>query len=116
MTRASSQRIAKRAAAHEAPAFVMPPPGMLSEQTDLSDPFGLVLGLIHPEGSPMMVVAWDGERWRKLLPEQASQWADELTAAGHGEALAPVIEAIRALVRKVGEIVSAAIMREATVH
>jgi hypothetical protein len=113
MTRASYQRIAARAAKHE---FRMPPPGMLSEQIDLSDPFGLVLGLIHPEGLPMLVVAWDGENFRRLLPDQASTWADELVAAGQAVPLAPVIEAIRKQVKRVGEIVSAAIMREATVH
>lgn len=116
MTRASHQRIAKRIAKRAAkfddpPAFVKPPPGMLSEQVDLDD-FRLVLGLIHPEGSPLMVAAWDGQNLRRLLPEQASRWADELAADANAEALAPAIEAIRAKVRRVGDIVSAAIMRE----
>jgi hypothetical protein len=110
MTRASHQRIAKRAASHEPQPFAMPPSGMLSEQIDLVE-FNLVLGLIHPEGSPLLIVAWDGERFRRMLPEQASQLADDLIDAGYGEAMTPAIEAIRSLVRRVGEIVTAAIMR-----
>jgi len=115
MTKASVSRIAKRAAKFDPPPFVMPPERMLSEQIDLQ-PYGLVLGLVHPEGSPMLVVAWNGERFTKLLPEQASQWADELVSAGEAVSLAPVIAAIRKLVKRVGEIVSEAIMREASVH
>lgn len=107
MTRASAERTARRAAA---PEFTMPPAGMLSEQVDLRD-YELVLGIIHPEDSPMLIVAWDGKRLRRMLPEQASAWADELVAAGQAIPLAPVIEAIRALVRKVGEIITASIMR-----
>jgi len=110
MTRASFDRIARRAAAHEAPAFVMPPPGMLSEQTDLVE-YELVLGLLHPDDMPLMIAVWDGQRMRRLLPEQASSWADGLVEAGQAEALAPVIDAIRAKVRRVGEIVTASIMR-----
>lgn len=112
MTRASYQRIAKRAAKFDPPPFRMPPAGMLSEQIDLQD-LGLVLGLVHPEGSPLMIAAWDGQRMRRLLPEQASQWADELVAEGHALSLAPVIESIRKLVRRVGEIVTASIMQTA---
>lgn len=108
MTRSSHQRIARRAAP---PAFAMPPEGMLSQQVDLSA-YGLTLGLIHPEGAPLMVAAWNGEGLRRLLPEQATQWADELVAAGQAVALAPVIEAVRALVRKVGDIAAASIMRD----
>jgi len=111
MTRASYQRIARKAAAHEPQPFAMPPVGMMSEQVDLSDPFGVVLGLVHPEGSPLLVVAWDGERFRRMLPEQAADWADQLVAAGYARELEPVISAIRALVRKVGEIIAASIMR-----
>lgn len=110
MTRASAQRTAKRAARFDPPPFVRPPEGMLSERIDL-DEFGLTLGLIHPEGSPMLIVAWNGERFTKMLPDQASAWADELIAAGQAVPLAPVIEAVRRLVKRVGEIVSAAIMR-----
>lgn len=111
MTRASYQRIAKRAAKFDPPPFRMPPAGMLSEQVDLQA-FGLVLGLIHPEGAPLMVAAWNGERLTRLMPEQASKWADELVASGQAAPLAPVIEAIRTLVKRVGEIASAAIMRQ----
>lgn len=110
MTRASHQRIAARAARHEASVFAMPPPGMLSEQIDLVD-YELVLGLIHPEGSPMLVMIWDGKRFRRLLPDQVERYAAELEAGGHAAEYAPVIAAMRKLVRRVGEIVSAAIMR-----
>jgi hypothetical protein len=109
MTRASAARIVARAAAHE---FRGPPPGMLSEQVDL-EPYGLALGLIHPDDCPLMIAVWDGRGLRRLLPEQASQWADELVAAGQAVALAPVIEAIRKLARRVGEIVTAAVMQTA---
>jgi hypothetical protein len=111
LTRASHQRIAKRAAKFDPPAFVPPPPGMLSEQVDL-DAYGLTLGLVHPEGYPLMVAVWDGQGLRKLLPEQASLWADELVKAGEAVTLAPVIEALRRLVKRIGEIVSASIMRQ----
>lgn len=107
MTRASHARIARRAEAHE---FPMPPAGMLSEQADLQA-YELVLGLVHPEGSPLMVAVWDGETMRRLLPEQASAWADALVADGQAVPLAPVIEAIRMKVRRVGEIVTASIMQ-----
>lgn len=111
MTRASPSRIARRA------EFTMPPPGMLSEQIDL-EPYGLVLGLIHPEGSPMLVAVWTGQGFKRLMLDQASAWADELIAAGQAVPLAPVIEAIRKLVRRAGDIISETIMRQAaeTVH
>jgi hypothetical protein len=115
MTRASHARIAARAAKFDPPDFVMPPVGMISEQIDLV-PYRLVLGLVHPEAAPICVAVWNGERWSMLLPEQASQWADELVAAGQMVALAPVIDALRKLVRRVGEIVTEAIMRQETVH
>lgn len=111
MTRASHQRIAKRAERHE---FRLPPAGMLSEQVDLPA-FELALGLIHPEGAPLMVAAWNGKGLTRLLPEQASQWADELVAAGQAVPLAPVIDAIRKLVNRAGEIAVASVMRE-SVH
>lgn len=114
MTRASAQRIARRTATYE-PVFTLPPEGMLSEQIDL-EPYSLALGLVHPEGSPLMIAVWDGERMRRLLPEHASAWADELIAEGQAVPLAPVIEAIRKLVRRVGEIVTASIMRQEAVH
>lgn len=110
MTRASHQRIAKRAA-----KFVPPPAGMLSEQVDL-DAYGLTLGLVHPEGSPLMIAVWNGQRLQRLLPEQATVWADELVAAGQAVPLAPVISALRGLVKRVGEIVTASIMRQEAVH
>lgn len=109
LTRASHARIAARAAKHE---FIRPPAGMLSEEVDLGEPFGLVLGLIHPEGSPMLVVAWNGQRLTRMLPEEASAWADDLIAAGQAVPLAPVIAAIRKLVKRVGDIVSETIMRQ----
>lgn len=108
MTRASEARVARRVA----PAFAMPPAGMLSEQVDL-EAYELVLGLVHPEGSPLMVAVWDGKGLRRLLPEQASQWADELVASGHAVTLAPVIQALRALVKRIGEIITASIMQTA---
>lgn len=108
MTRASHARIARRAEAHE---FRLPPAGMMSEQVDLPA-YELVLGLVHPEGSPLMVAVWNGQRLRRLLPEEASVWADELIAAGQAVPLRPVIEAIRAKVKRVGEIVTASIMRQ----
>lgn len=112
MTRASAQRIARRA---ETFGFQMPPAGMLSEQIDL-EAYELVLGLIHPDDSPLMVAVWDGERMRRLLPEHASTWADELIAEGQAVPLAPVIEAIRTLVRRVGDIVTDVIMRQMEVE
>lgn len=112
MTRASYERIARRAEAHEAKAFAPPPAGMLSEQIDL-DAYELTLGLIHPDDSPLMVAVWDGERLRRLMPEHASAWADELIAAGQAVPLAPVIEGVRKLVRRVGEIITASIMQTA---
>lgn len=108
MTRASHARIATRAAKHE---FRPPPEGMLSERIDL-DAFHLTLGLVHPEGAPMMIAVWNGERMQYLLPEQAMAWADELVKAGQAVQLAPVVEAIRKLVKRVGEIVSATVMRQ----
>lgn len=108
MTRSSTARIARRAEAHE---FRMPPPGMLSEQVDLVG-YGLVLGLVHPEGAPLMVAVWDGQGLRRLLPEQATQWADELISAGQAVPLAPVIEALRKLVKRIGDIVTETIMRQ----
>lgn len=107
MTRASRQRIAKRTTP---PPFRLPPAGMMSEQVDL-EPYGLCLGLVHPEGAPLMVAVWNGERLSRLLPEQASQWADELIAAGQAAPLAPVIEAIRKLVKRAEDIAMASLMR-----
>jgi hypothetical protein len=115
MTKSSVSRIAKRAAKYDAPPFRMPPEGMLSEQVDLV-PYGLVLGLIHPEGAPILIAVWNGEGFRYLLPDQATQWADDLVAAGQAVPLAPVIEAIRTLVKRVGEIVTEAILRRETAH
>lgn len=112
MTRASYQRIARRAEAREPKGFRRPPAGMLSEQIDL-DGYGLTLGLLHPDDCPLMVAAWNGERVTLLLPEQATQWADELIAAGQAVPLTPVIEAIRKLVRRIGDIVTASIMQTA---
>lgn len=114
MTKSSAARIATRAAKFDPPEFHQAQLGMLSERIDL-DAYELTLGLIHPEGSPILIAVWDGQGLKRLLPEDASRWADELIAAGQMVALAPVIEAIRKLVRKVGEIVTASIMRE-TVH
>lgn len=111
MTRASVQRLAARAAKFDELSFRKLPEGMLSEAVDL-EAYELTLGLVHPEGSPLMVAVWDGKNLRRLLPEQAAKWADELVAAGQAVPLAPVIEAIRSLVRKVGEIVTASIMRD----
>lgn len=113
MTRASHTRIAARAAKFDPTEFQPAPPGMFSERIDL-DAYELTLGLIHPEGSPILIVAWDGHGFTRLLPEQATAWADQLVAAGQLVALAPVIESIRKLVRGVGEIVTASIM--GTVH
>lgn len=113
MTRASYERIARRANGHEALpplAHKRPVDGMLSEQVDL-DAYGLTLGLVHPEGAPLMVAVWDGKGLRKLLPEQATQWADELVAAGQAVPLAPVISALRHLTKRIGEIITASIMR-----
>lgn len=106
MTQASPARIAARAAKFDPPVFAMPPAGMLSEQVDLID-FGLVLGLIHPEGSPILIAAWDGQRFRRLLPEQAAKWADEITLT---PGLGPVITALRALVKRAGDIAVASLM------
>lgn len=108
MTRASHQRLARRAERH---AFRMPPPGMLSEQVDL-EPYGLVLGLIHPEDLPLLIGVWTAERFTQLLPEQATAWADELVAAGQAVPLAPVIEAIRRLVKRASDIAGEVIMRQ----
>jgi hypothetical protein len=115
MTRSSVSRIGKRAAKFDPPPFRRPPEGMLSDQIDLV-PYGLALGLIHPEGSPILIAVWNGEGYRYLLPDQATQWADDLVAAGQAVPLAPVIEAIRTLVKRVGEIVTAAILRQEAVH
>lgn len=112
MTRASHARIAARAAKFDPPPFRLPPEGMISERIDLID-FELVLGLIHPEGSPMLVVAWDGKTMRRLLAEQATTWADEIALMPE---LAPVTAAIRKLVRRMGEIASEAIMRNMAVE
>lgn len=106
MTRASPARIAARAAKFDRPVFAMPPAGMLSEQVDL-EPFGLVLGLIHPEGSPILICAWDGQRMRRLLPDQAAKWADEIALT---PGLGPVLEAIRKLVKRAGDIAVASLM------
>lgn len=89
----------------------MPPAGMLSEQVDLQA-YELVLGLIHPEGSPILVAAWNGNGLKRLLPEQAAAWADELVAEGLAVPLAPVIETIRKLVNRAGEIAVASVMRQ----
>ena len=88
---------------------------MIAEQIDLPA-FELVLGIVHPEDSPMLIVAWNGKGFQRMLPEQASQWADDLVASGHAVQLAPVIEAIRKLVRRVGDIVSEAIVRKLEVE
>jgi len=119
MTRPSVSRIAKRAAKFDPPpeadAFVQPPSGMLSEQVDLID-YRLVMGLTHPEGSPILITVWDGERFRRFLPDQASRWADDLEATPQADELKPVIDALRMLVRRVGEVVTASIIRQETVH
>lgn len=107
-----ARSIARRAAKFDPPPFRLPPPGMLSEQVDL-EAYGLSLGLIHPDDCPLLVAVWNGEGLTRLLPEQASQWADELVSAGQAAPLAPVIEAIRAKVKRVGEIVTASIMQTA---
>lgn len=109
MTRSSVQRIARRAAKFDPPAFRLPPAGMMSEQVDL-EPYRLCLGLVHPEGLPLMVAVWNGERLTRLLPEQATKWADELVAAGQAVPLAPVIEALRKLVKRATEIAMASLM------
>lgn len=128
MTKSSAARIAARAVRCDEPivlhgqrvpvvdqAFRLPVDGQLSERIDLI-PYELVLGLIHPEGSPILVAVWNGHGFKMLLPEEASRWADELIAAGQAVPLAPVIAAIRKLVRRVGEIVTASIMGAETVH
>lgn len=115
MTRASASRIAQRAAKFDQPPFRAAPAGMLSEQIDL-EPFGLALGLVHPDECPLMIAVWNGQEFKMLLPDQAAQWADELVTAGQAVPLAPVIDALRKLVRRVGEIVTASIMREETMH
>jgi hypothetical protein len=115
VTRSSVSRIAKRAEKFDPPPFTMPTPGLLSEQIDLID-YRLVMGLTHPEGSPILVTVWDGERFRRFLPEQASEWADQLEATPQADELRPAIDALRLLVKRVGEIVTASIMRQETVH
>lgn len=112
MTQASASRVERRLNGHhiepviEGRAFPMPPAGMMSEAVNLIE-FGLVLGLVHPEGSPIMVVAWDGTCFRRLLPDQASKWADEIALT---PGLGPVIEAIRKLVKRAGDIAVASMM------
>jgi hypothetical protein len=112
MTQASAFRVERRLnGQHQEPpiegrAFAMPPEGMMLEQVNLID-FGLVLGLVHPEGSPILVVAWDGKQFRRLLPEQASNWADEIALT---PGLAPVITAIRALVKRAGDLALASLI------
>lgn len=113
MTTASASRVARRVnGQHAAPpiegrAFLLPPAGMLSEQVDLPD-YELAMGLVHPEGSPILIAVWDGKRMRRLLPDQAAKWADEIALT---PGLGPVIEAIRALVKRAGDIVVASMMR-----
>lgn len=113
MTQASAARTERRLnGQHTAPpiegrAFPMPPQGMMSEQVNLID-FGLVLGLVHPEGSPILIVVWDGERFRRLLPDQANTWATEIALT---PGLGPVLEAIRKLVKRAGDIAVASLMR-----
>lgn len=113
MTHASPARVERRLNGHhaepviEGTAFPMPPAGMLSEQINLID-YGLILGLIHPEGSPILIVAWDGERMRRLLPDQAAKWADEIALT---PGLGPVLTAIRGLVKRAGDIAVASLMR-----
>lgn len=112
MTQASPARIDRRLNGHHAEppiegrAFPLPPAGMMSEQIDLPD-YRLSLGLIHPEGSPILIVAWDGERFRRMLPDMAQQWLDEIVLT---PGLAPVIEAIRKLVKRAGDIAVASLM------
>ena len=110
MTRSSTQRIAMRASKFDPPVFTLPPLGLMSEQVDLPA-YELSLGLIQPEGSPILIAVWSPAGLSKLMPEQASQWADELIAAGQAVPCAPVIEAIRKLVRRAGEIAVEAVMR-----
>jgi hypothetical protein len=115
MTRSSTQRIAKRAAKFDPPVFRFPPPGALSEPIEL-EAYGLVLGLQHPDDCPLMVVAWNGQGFKRMLPEEASALADSLVADGQAVPLAPVIGALRKLVKRVGDIVSESIMRQMEVE
>lgn len=110
MTQASAARVERRQ--HDAPiiegrAFVLPPAGMLSEQTNLID-YGLVLGIVHPEGSPILIAVWDGKQMRRLLLEQATLWADEIALT---PGLGPVVTALRGLVKRASDMVLAGLMR-----
>jgi hypothetical protein len=113
MTQASTARVERHLNGQhlspiiEGKAFVMPPAGMLSEQVNLTD-YGLVLGLIHPEGSPILICAWDGRAMTRLLPDAAARWADEIALT---PGLKPVIDAIRGLVKRAGDIAVASLMR-----
>lgn len=115
MTRASASRIARK---RGEPAFVMPPEAMLSEQIDLSDPFRMVLGLIHPETEPYPLVAiWNGEQLRRLTAKAAeayAEWCDR--ESGEGDVLAPVADALRKLARRIGEIMANVEMAKETLH
>jgi hypothetical protein len=88
-------------------AFPMPPSGMFSYPIDLSDPFRLVLGLVHPETEPYPLVAiWDGDVVRRLTAKAARDYATWIEAeSGEGDALKPVSDALRGLADRIGEVV-----------
>lgn len=92
--------------------FTAPPVGMLSEQIDLPD-HQLTLGLMHPEGQALRIVAWDGERWRHLSEGAAIKWARELEADRYAASFAQVSDGLRALASKVNEIGTATMFKRA---
>lgn len=100
MTKASASRKVRNAVKVDAPTFAMPPPGMMSEQVDLPE-YHIVLGLLHPEDSPLLVCVWNGKELKKLLPEDAAHMANDLALT---PGLAPAVAAIRAMVKRAGDI------------
>jgi hypothetical protein len=82
--------------------FDLLPDNMLSEQVILPE-HRMALGLIHMNGGGLRVCIWDGAKLRHMAPARARRWAAELEE-DHDEVFAPVIEALRSLCDRVGEI------------
>jgi hypothetical protein len=94
-------------------AFPMPPEGMFSEQTDLSD-YRMVFGLLHPPSADgVRVVCWDGEVIRHLTAEAARKWAADIEGSEYAAMHRPVTEALRTLAERAEQINTAALFRRA---
>jgi hypothetical protein len=84
-------------------AFQPPPENMLSEQIDLPTLY-LSLGLVHPEGSGVRIVAWSGAGISHMSPAKARRLAKEMRATPQALELLPAIRGLEALANRADEL------------